>query len=125
MDQADVVLLALGALGDEVVAVELHEEVDLGSGALPVFRTEAVEGEGVEAQAGAMGDHSPDGFGSAFVTADSGQASLAGPAPVAVHDDGYVARELTRLQAQVLLGIEGRLGHRYLRPHRSGDRGKG
>ncbi len=54
LDEADVVVDEELALGAHVFDVEFHEELDFVGGAVPVFGGEGVEGELLQAEAGAF-----------------------------------------------------------------------
>ena len=97
--EADVVLHHLAALCDEILSVERHAEVDFLNGALPIFDGEAVKREHFEFEPGSLGDDQADGFGAFAMTQDARQAASLSPAPVAIHDDGDMARQRRGRQA--------------------------
>ena len=103
---ADVVVVHALDVADEVVAQQLHQEVDLGLGtAQIVFEREGVEGD--EGQVNARGglDDELDAFGALLVAEEALEGALAGPAAVAVHDDGDVLRDLCRVELAVEFGL--------------------
>ena len=88
---ADVVVVHALDVADEVAPEELHEEADLGLGAAEiVFEREGVESEPGKVDAGGGLDDELDGFGALLVAEEALQGALAGPAAIAVHDDGDV-----------------------------------
>ena len=88
---ADVVVVHALDVGDEVALEELHEEVDFGLGAAQiVFEREGVEGEPGQVDARGGLDDELDGLGALLVAEEALEGALAGPAAVAVHDDGDV-----------------------------------
>ena len=108
---ADIVVVHALDVADEVIAQQLHQEVDLGLGpAQVVFEREGVEGD--EGQVDARGglDDKLDGLGSLLVTEETLEGALPCPAAVAVHDDGYVLRNLVGVE----LRVDGRLFRREL-----------
>ena len=97
---ADVVVVHALDVADEVALEELHEEADLGLGAAQVvFEREGVEGEEGKIDAGGGFDDVLDGLGTLLVTEEALEGALAGPAAVAVHDDGDVLRGFLRDRA--------------------------
>ncbi len=88
---ANVVVVHSLDVADEVALEELHEEADLGLGAAKiVFEREGVEGEPGQVDAGGGLDDVLDGFGAFLMAEEALKGALAGPAAIAVHDDGDV-----------------------------------
>ncbi len=88
---ADVVVVHALDVADEVALEELHEEADLGLGAAQVvFEREGVEGEPGKIDAGGGLDDVLDGLGALLVAEEALEGAFAGPAAIAVHDDGDV-----------------------------------
>ncbi len=99
---ADVVVVHALDVADEVALEELHEEADLGLGAAQiVFEREGVEGEPGEIDAGGGLDDVLDGLGALLVAEEALEGALAGPAAVAVHDDGDVLWDLCGVELPV------------------------
>src|SRR5207244_2846231 len=92
-EQADLMLHHLAELGRQVAAEERHEPVDLARRAAPVLGGEGVEREVADAEAPAGLHHRPHRLLADTVPLQARQAALLRPAPVAVHDDGHVARQ--------------------------------
>ena len=88
---ADVVVVHPLDVADEVALEELHEEAHLGLGAAQiVLEREGVEGEPGKVDARGGFDDVLDGFGAFLMAEETLEGALAGPAAVAVHDDGDV-----------------------------------
>ena len=107
---ADVVVVHALDVADEVGLEELHEEADLGLGAAQiVFEREGVEGDPGKVDARGGFDDVLDGLGALLMAEEALEGALAGPAAVAVHDDGDVlrkAREVEGVVDRALLGRE-------------------
>ena len=116
---ADVVVVHALDVADEVGLEQLHEEADLGLGAAEiVFEREGVEGEPGKVDAGGGLDDVLDGFGALLVAEEALEGALAGPAAVAVHDDGDVLGDARGIE----LPIDGLLfGGELVKP--GGDAG--
>ena len=71
---------------------QLHEEGDFLGRPLPVLAGKTVERKLFDAQPGTLFGDAADDAGAAAVAFDPRQPLAAGPAAVAVHDDGDVAR---------------------------------
>ena len=100
--QADVVAQHGFYFGGEVGLEEAHEEADFGAGAAQiVFEGKGVEGEIGKADAGGGFGDSADGFSAALMAEEALEAALVGPAAIAVHDDGDVARHAIGVQPAV------------------------
>ena len=95
---ADIVALDERHFLAEIFAKELHEEIGFGFGAAPVFHGESVERERFDVQAGAGFDGGAGRFGAVAVSGDARQVAALGPAAVAVHDDGDVARKAREVE---------------------------
>src|SRR5437016_13733062 len=87
----------LAELGRQVAAKERHEPVDLARRAAPVLGGEGIEREVADAAAPAGFDPRSDRFLADAVPLQAREAALLRPAPVAVHDDGHVARQARRI----------------------------
>ena len=92
--EADVVVEDLVALGDQELAEQAHERVDLAGGARPVLLAEGVERERVEAEAAADPDDAAHRGAPGLVPGLARLAARLGPAAVAVHDDADVAGQV-------------------------------
>ena len=112
LDELDVVVDEESALRAHVLDVEVHEEADFFGGAVPVFRGEGVERELLDVEAGRFFDDGADGFGAGAVACEAWETAGAGPAAVAVHDDGDVARG-RRLGGDAEDGGAGKLTRRW------------
>ena len=104
---ADIVFLEERHFLANVFAEELHEKFDFGFGAAPVFNGEGVEREGFDVQPGAGFDGGAGGIRAGTVTGDAREMTLLGPAAVAVHDDGDVAREAGEIKFLEETGLLG------------------
>jgi len=89
----DVVALDEGHFLAQIFAEKLHEEFDFSFGAAPVFHREGVERKGFDMETGTGFDGGPGGLRACAVAGDAGEVAFLGPAAVAVHDDGDMARE--------------------------------
>jgi len=90
--QANVVLVQGGDFVFQILAQQVHQEVDFSLRApLPIFRREGVERERGHTDACSGLDRIADRLHSRAMARDAGQMPLARPAAVAVHDDGYMA----------------------------------
>src|SRR5688572_18570152 len=77
---------------------KLHEERHFLGGAAPVLRTEGEERKVLDAALAAGAHRGAHRFCAAAVAGDARQAPTPRPAPVAIHDDGDVARHVTRVR---------------------------
>ena len=106
---ADVVVVHPLDVGDEVVLEQLHEEVDFVLGAAQVvFEREGVEGDPGKVDAGGGLDDELNAFGALLVAEEAFEGALAGPAAVAVHDDGDVLRHARGIEGVVEGALFGR-----------------
>ena len=107
---ADVVVVHALDVADEVALEQLHQEADLGLGAAQiVFEREGVEGEAGKIDARGGLDDVLHGLGALLMAEEALERALAGPAAVAVHDDGYVLGDFGGVELPVdglLLGGE-------------------
>jgi len=104
--QADVVFVEGGDFLFQVAGQELHQEGDFGFGAaLPVFFGEGIQSEGRDADAGSALNRIADGGDPGAMSGDAGEVALAGPATVAVHDDGDVLWEPLGIELPVNCGF--------------------
>ena len=91
--EADVVFLQVGQFLAQVVPQQGPQGLNLVTGPLPVLHRESVEGEGVDAQPAAGLDDLANRAHAGPVAGDPRQVPAFGPAAVAVHDNGNVARQ--------------------------------
>jgi len=73
---------------------QLHEEGDFLGRAAPVLGTEGEQGQVADATACRSFDRGAHGIKATAVPGHARQVTLGGPAAVAVHDDGNVARRI-------------------------------
>jgi hypothetical protein len=92
--EADVVFVHLGYFGFQVAGEILHERIDFVFGAVPVFDGEGVESEVFDAEFAAGAEDGADTFDAGAMSFHARELTLLGPAPVAIHDDGEVGREV-------------------------------
>jgi len=88
--QADIVLLEIGKFLFEVVAQQAPERFDLDARPLPILHREGIQGEGFDSQPRAgfhCGAYRAD---ARLMSGHSRQPAPAGPAPIAIHNDGDV-----------------------------------
>src|SRR6266567_1764531 len=71
---------------------QTHQSEDFAFGTLPVFRRERVKGKILDFQIAAAFHAFTNGLGSCFVTFDARETPRFGPAAVAIHDNGDMAR---------------------------------
>ena len=94
----------------QVVAEQLHEEVDLGLGpAEIVLERKGVEGDEGQVNAGGCLDDELYAFGALLVAEEALQGALACPAAISIHDDGDVLGDFVGVELPVdalLLGGE-------------------
>lgn len=95
---ADFVFLEERHLLADVFAKKGHEEFDFGLGAAPVFDREGVESERFDVEASTGFDGGAGGLRAGAMTGDAREMTLLGPASVAVHDDGNVARKALEVE---------------------------
>ena len=99
---ADVVVHHALQVALEVALEQAHEEADLGAGAAQiVFKREGVEREPGQADAGGGLRDQLHALGALLVAEEALERALAGPAAVAVHDDGDVLGQPLGLQRRV------------------------
>ena len=72
------------------------QQADFARVPLPVFFREGVHGQHFDAQTLGRAHDPAQASAARGVTFDGGQLALRGPAPIAVHDDGHVARRAAR-----------------------------
>ena len=92
--EADVVLEQRAELEPDVPLEQHHQRVDFGARPLPVLDRERVEREHVDAEPRRGFDDVAHRVDAGAVAFDARQVALRRPAPVAVHDDGDVRRQL-------------------------------
>jgi len=111
VSHADVVVVHALDVSDEVALEELHEKADLGLGAAEiVLEREGVEGEPGQVDAGGGLYDELDGLGALLVAEEALEGAFAGPAAIAVHDDGDVLGDFGGIE----LAVEGLLLRREL-----------
>ncbi len=99
---ADVVGVHALDVGDEVGLEELHQEGHFRfRTAQIVFEREGVEGDPGDVDARGGFDDVLDGLGALLVAEEALEGAFAGPAAVAVHDDGDVLREAREIEGVV------------------------
>jgi hypothetical protein len=99
---ADVVVVHALNVGDEVALEQLHQEADLVLGAAQVvFEREGVEREPGQVDAAGGLDDVLHALCALLVAEEALERALAGPAAVAVHDDGDVLRDAQRIERGV------------------------
>ena len=105
---ADIVVVHPLHVGDEVVAQQLHEEVDFVlRAAQVVFEREGVEGDPGKIDAGGGLDDKLYALGALLMAEEAFEGAFTGPSTIAVHDDGDVlrhARGIERVVHGALLG---------------------
>ena len=84
----------LGRLVADDLLQQHEEAADLLVGAGPVLAAEGVEREHLDAAPDGVADDLPDRLDAGGVAVHLGLAARLGPAPIAVHDDRDVARQL-------------------------------
>ena len=98
-------------VGLKIAAEQAHEEVDLSARAAKVvLKRKCVESEPGEADARSGFSNQLNAFGALLVAEESLERAAAGPAAIAVHDDGDVLGEPLGLEG----GIDGALIGREL-----------
>jgi len=105
LSESDVVGDEFVAFFGHVVDVEVHECGDFVGGSSPVLGAERVEGEVSDAELSGAGEDVADARGAGFVSGGSWEASLVGPASVAVHDDGDVFGDAAWGHAELGVGV--------------------
>ena len=90
--QPHALALQLGDLVAQVMAQQAGEVEDLAGGAAPVLAAEGVQREPADAVADRRLDGAANRLGAGAMAGDARQAARRGPAAVAVHDDGDMAR---------------------------------
>ena len=91
--EADVVAQQRRELEAEVALEQHHQRADFSGRALPVLDRERVERQHLEAEPRRGFDDVADRVDAGAMPFDARQVPLAGPAAVAVHDDGDVPRQ--------------------------------
>src|SRR5207253_2389740 len=99
--EADVLAHDLFAFLDEVLLEERHQEVDFFGGPFPIFSAEAIEGELFDAEPATFLDGTANAADAFEVALDAFLAAFLGPAAVAIHDDGDMARQLRGIEPGV------------------------
>src|SRR5688572_5777250 len=95
--EADVVAQQRVELQTQVALEQHHQGADLGRRPLPVFDGEGVEGEHLEAETSRGLHHVAHRIDAGAMALHARQMTLAGPAAIAVHDDGNVVETSARL----------------------------
>ena len=106
--EPDPVLDELFLLFGEEPVEQLHQRGDLVLGAVPVFNAEGEEGEVADAVLAGGFKGTLDGIRATPVAFDPGKAPLPRPAPVAVHDNGDMAR--LRIGGRIIRRVHGGFG---------------
>src|SRR5690606_28811632 len=88
--QPDVVPVEVLELAAKEAVEEPDNRVHFRLGAAPVLGAEGVDGQVLDAMVGEAFDHAADVFGAGAMAGGAGEAPLACPAPIAIHDDGDV-----------------------------------
>src|SRR5690606_38890350 len=88
--QADLVGQQLLALGQEIVAEQLHQGRHLEGRAAPILLTEGIEGQRLDPEAPRRAHDLPDRARSLLVARGAATAKALRPTAVPVHDDGDV-----------------------------------
>ena len=94
----DVLPFEQGELVYEGLGEQVHEQVDLALGAVPVLGRERVGAQHVHAQAHTGGDDLAQGDDAGLVALGALHAAGCGPAAVPVHDAGDMARDARHIQ---------------------------
>src|SRR5262249_45606840 len=98
----DILRHDLVALGDEILVQQRHEEFEFMLRSFPVLDTKAVQRQLPKTKPDAFLNRAADALYSTGMALDARQATLLGPAAVAVHDDGHVPRHLRRIEPGLL-----------------------
>ena len=109
-----------GAPGEQV-AVEVHDEPDLGRRPSPVLGRERVDGQPAHTEFQCALDRVEQRMLTCPVPVVAWQAALSSPAPVAVHDDRDVIRDAFGIDHDIGVGIC-HLAHRGTSSHALSDR---
>nr|GEU28237.1 hypothetical protein [Tanacetum cinerariifolium] len=96
--QADIIGVHLGHFALERRHEQAHQQRHLFFGAAPVFRAEGKQGQVFDAAIDARLDHLADGFHPFDVPCHARQEAFGGPAAVAIHNHGDMARHLWRVR---------------------------
>lgn len=96
--EAHALLDQAGPFRRKVMLQEPHERADFLCRAVPIFLRERVDGQGMDAEFQAEGDHLSDGIDAFAMACDAGETSEFRPPAVAVHDDRDMFRKQFRLQ---------------------------
>ena len=96
-EQTDLMLHHLAELAGEITAEKRHQPIHLPRRPRPVLGREGVEREVGDAELAARLHDRPHRLLPCPVTVEARQATLLGPAAVAIHDDGDVPRKLGRI----------------------------
>ena len=95
--ELDVVLEQRAELEADVALQQHHQRVDFGARPLPVLDRKRVQREHLDAEPRRALDDVAHGVDAGAVAFDARQMALRRPAPVAVHDDGDVRRQLVEI----------------------------
>ena len=82
----------------EIFAKQAHQEIHFRLGPAPVLHGKSVQRQRGKMQARAGFDGLAGGAHAGAVPGDAWQMALLRPAPVAIHDDGHVARQTLDLE---------------------------
>lgn len=93
-----VVFLEFQEILAQVTLHELHDVRHFFIRALPIFRRKGIDRQDLDAQVVGSDDDALERIGTGAMAVTAGQALALGPAAIAVHDDGYVAGNVVRIQ---------------------------
>ena len=97
----------LGGLIADGTLEQPEQPDDFLVGAGPVLATEGVQRQDRDTAADRVPQQVPDGLDAGGVTLELGDVPLAGPAAIAIHDDGDVTRQLLGRQERLDRGLTG------------------
>ena len=98
--EPQILSLDLGSLFDQVLFEQLHEQFLFERGSLPVFAAEAIQRQLLDIQPRTAFDDGTNRCHPASMSFDPGQAASLSPAPVPIHDDGHVTRQVIGAQTK-------------------------
>ena len=95
--EADAVAHDFGKLAAQINAQQPPQHVNLGARTLPVFGGESIQRQGLDAQPAAGFNGVTNSVDTRGMACGAGQIPLAGPAAVAIHNDGDVRGQAVRI----------------------------
>jgi len=99
---ADVVVHHALHIALQIGLEQAHEEVDLGAGAAQaVFQGEGVKRQPGQADTGGGLSHQLNALGALLMANKALHRAAAGPAAIAVHDDGHMLGQALGLEARI------------------------